>query len=763
MSNMQGTHERKYKNNRLFSFLLASLAVMLVMLSFSFSVKAKEGRIDSLQSVLNRSLADTIRVTTLLELGNEFFKHGDYDKVISTANRVIEIVMRINYGKGEGHSYILMGLAHQRRADYQQAQAYFEKATVIFERLGMLSELASAHLYAGQTHDYQAGYNLALKEYDIALSLCHQVGNTEVLIRILNSVGVTHSNLGNYQRALKSYLEAASISAHHGINRHYAGLLNNIGVIYQQLEQYQEAEKYFKLFLEASSRLGDQYFITVALVNLGEVRMLTGNRPSAIDYFQRALAIQRELRDHRGQSITLVNLGNVYGAMDSITRSEHYYREALQFAESTGNKDMILKPLKGLAQLLIKGREFEQAESYTLRMMSLARSTGSKPSLEQVYLLQSQLDSARGNFTEAYQWHKKFTHLKDSLLNEKTRSQLVQMQELYENEKKDKEILRLNEAKKREELKLASEKSLLGLVLFFSIVSIAVLVFWLIVKARLSARLKMEKNRVAQANRELSELIQEIENQKLALAQKNETLVELHAEKDGLIGIVAHDLRSPLNRIKGLSSLVKMSGPLNADQQQFIDKMEEACAGGTSLIRDLLDINQYESIQHTNTASVELHDFFRELVSHYKSQLVAKNISLHLELEPGQALWLSTDRDYLSRIVDNLLTNAIKFSPCNRNIYLMASRSPGNDTVVVKLKDEGPGFTSEDLPQLFKKFKKLSARPTGGESSTGLGLSIVKTLLEKIGGSIDVESRAGAGATFIISLPIKVPEPEEVC
>jgi signal transduction histidine kinase len=111
-----------------------------------------------------------------------------------------------------------------------------------------------------------------------------------------------------------------------------------------------------------------------------------------------------------------------------------------------------------------------------------------------------------------------------------------------------------------------------------------------------------------------------------------------------------------------------------------------------------------------------------------------------------------TDQTYLSRILDNLITNAIKFSEQGSSVYIDVQS--GEDKATIQIRDEGPGFREEDLPHLFKKFKKLSARPTNGESSTGLGLAIVKLLVEKLNGMIRVESQSGRGACFVIELPL---------
>jgi signal transduction histidine kinase len=111
------------------------------------------------------------------------------------------------------------------------------------------------------------------------------------------------------------------------------------------------------------------------------------------------------------------------------------------------------------------------------------------------------------------------------------------------------------------------------------------------------------------------------------------------------------------------------------------------------------------------------------------------------------------DGDRVREAVDNLLSNAIKYSPIGGHIELLVRRAEGQ--TVVEVKDEGPGLSPEDMVRLFERFQRLSAQPTAGESSTGLGLSIAKRIVELHGGTIKAESPGpGRGATFIMRLPV---------
>ena len=128
-----------------------------------------------------------------------------------------------------------------------------------------------------------------------------------------------------------------------------------------------------------------------------------------------------------------------------------------------------------------------------------------------------------------------------------------------------------------------------------------------------------------------------------------------------------------------------------------------------------------------------------------------KSITIRTELEEVPDFAFDTER--IAQVVDNLVSNAVKFSPSGSEILVKMEKS--EDNVRCAVIDHGPGVSSEDRTKLFGEFQRLSARPTGGEKSTGLGLSIVKKIVEAHGGIIDVMSEPGKGSEFYFSIPLK--------
>jgi signal transduction histidine kinase len=248
--------------------------------------------------------------------------------------------------------------------------------------------------------------------------------------------------------------------------------------------------------------------------------------------------------------------------------------------------------------------------------------------------------------------------------------------------------------------------------------------------------------------RQRAELLQ-LQSELLEIKRQWEAVTE---EKVKLMSLLSHDLKGPFNRIFALVQLMNFSADnLTPDQREYISKIHQMATDGMGMIRNLLDARKLETrAVEFKPESIELDAFLHQLVK--TQQAVAEKKSITLSVEPGDKLAVIGDRQLLQRTFENLLSNAIKFSPMPSAVKVGYVRKAGRiETWVV---DEGPGITPEDQPRLFKKFQALSNRPTGGESATGLGLSLAKAMVEKMGGTVRYEpGPSGRGSCFVVSMP----------
>ncbi len=240
------------------------------------------------------------------------------------------------------------------------------------------------------------------------------------------------------------------------------------------------------------------------------------------------------------------------------------------------------------------------------------------------------------------------------------------------------------------------------------------------------------------------------------LESSNKELLRLNQEKNDFLGIAAHDLRNPLTTIIGSAELLRLQpAPEKADR--LSGNIIAAGSRMLQLIKDLLNTNAIEEGRYASQLEpCDLALLVQESVGHNLTAAVRKHI--HLEFAADAPVWVQADRNAALQVLDNLISNAVKFSPPHRAVHLALTHDASAACAIVR--DEGPGISEEDQKKLFRKFSRLTARPTGGESSTGLGLSIVKRLAEAMGGTIECRSVVGQGASFIFRLqaaPAAVP------
>jgi signal transduction histidine kinase/CheY-like chemotaxis protein len=247
-----------------------------------------------------------------------------------------------------------------------------------------------------------------------------------------------------------------------------------------------------------------------------------------------------------------------------------------------------------------------------------------------------------------------------------------------------------------------------------------------------------------------------------ALTSANERLTtqwarlrRANAFKNEILSTVAHDLRNPLSVILGRSELMKeltASSPVPVEKlRDQLGHIRASANQLTEMVNDLISDAMMDALDIAiRRERIDLAGMLGEVVTSNRGLAEKKDQTIHLVAPPRRLV--NCDPERLREAVDNLLSNAIKYSPLGGNIELSMEIDQG--ATVISVKDEGAGFSQADTSRLFGRFQRLSAKPTGGESSTGLGLSIVKRIIELHGGSVSAESPGpGRGATFKIRLP----------
>ncbi len=239
----------------------------------------------------------------------------------------------------------------------------------------------------------------------------------------------------------------------------------------------------------------------------------------------------------------------------------------------------------------------------------------------------------------------------------------------------------------------------------------------------------------------------------LELKLARERLREMNDEKNEFMGIAAHDLRNPLSAIKGYSEMVIEDAQelQHGDLELHGRKILDTAGRMAEMVQNLLDANRIERGEmQVNLVASDLFCLLSSVTETQRPRAAAKQQTIHLENSAGPVNAL-VDPAVMLQVLENIVSNAVKYSPPGKHIWVSLNPEPGG--VRCEVRDEGPGLSAEDQKKLFGKFARLSAKPTGGEHATGLGLSIVKRMVEAMHGRVWCESEPGNGARFMVQFP----------
>jgi len=236
----------------------------------------------------------------------------------------------------------------------------------------------------------------------------------------------------------------------------------------------------------------------------------------------------------------------------------------------------------------------------------------------------------------------------------------------------------------------------------------------------------------------------------LALKQARDAMQQLAEDRNELLGILTHDLKNHLTGIQLSAGLLRDRGAtLGERERKLTENIHHAADRSVSFLKTFLE-NHSAGHLEVRREPIDLHIFIRAAVERHRNAATAKNIAVELDL-PESPITVLADGEALARVLDNLVTNAIKFTPEGGRVAVRASEELLG-TAAIAIDDSGPGFTADDRERMFRRYGRLSARPTGGESSTGLGLFIVKQLVTAMKGDVLIEGGALGGARVKVSL-----------
>lgn len=678
--------------------------LVLVLLFLAFQSGAQNiSKIDSLKSQLAHSSGEK-KFAILNDLGFEY-RLSSPDSTIYFCKQAYELGKELKIKKNLSKPLSFIGLACAYKGDYKTSFQYHQDAIQVAEEQKDSIQLGYCYNNFGRLFfeqgDLTRAYNNFIKCHAIFEKTNEDVG----MAYVARSLSNLYKSQGDYPKALTMSLQAYRLREKIGDPRPLISALTELGLVYGELKQKDSANICFRRADSLAYNIKD--YISLAELKMGWAEFLSNN-------------------------------GDIHEA-DTLAHNAYW------MVVNASNYRLLPRVNLLMGQIHYKLQQYDKSIVYLKSLLAMT-SEANLDLQRDAHFYMSQIYEKDGNDEKATLHINRYLILKESLQSVELARQIEKLQFQLEIEKKESEneILKANSARNDA---IIAQQRLENVILIAVVVFVSALFF---VQYRNSKKKREINEKLEQQYVEIQKQKQEIATQNEKLEKRNHELSELNHEKDTLMNIVAHDLKSPLNRIHGLTDLVEVERNLSKEQVKYLGLIKDSTRAGLDLIVDLLDVNSLEVNREPRYSNFNLSTFLRDRVGAFGHYASIKEIEI--KLIERNIDDISLDPEYLGRIMDNLISNAIKFSPRNSLIIISAERT--NGFYVIEVKDHGPGFSPNDKKLLYQKFKKLSARPTAGESSNGLGLAIVKILVDRLDGIIELNSTPGLGSEFTISFPV---------
>lgn len=610
------------------------------------------------------------------------------------------------------------------------AKKYAEQAINISTELGDIRLQSISLRLMGGVQTYQGEYELSLINTRKALNLALQITDSLLITSNLNNLGYIYYNLGSYSDAMENLLRALNMYSKTKEQYGLGYTLNNVGQVYLKLKNFSKASEYFNQAIDIGESTKNKHTILYTSNNLGFLNLEQGKYQEAEKFFKKSTEIAKEVSNKNWEATAYSGLGQTYYHLGNIDKALKEFKKSLSLRVEIKEMKGISKIYYYLSKMSVSSEKLDSAMYYLNISKNIAKEAGIKDQLLANFKLYKELFTRQDLLDSALIYQSRYIELREKQFDENSARSIDGIQ----LEIKEEETARKLATK---DIQLAKKSFQLNFFIALAtfIFLIAIVVFWFYkTQKKLGRSLKLKNIKISKQRDEI--------------IRKNEELSILNIEKNDLISIVSHDLKSPLNNIRALIGLIKLP-PLPPEDRaaEFLTMINESTIRLSNMIEKILDVEAIESKKlNIKLEKINLSDITQSTINRFDTEAKQKQIQIHPFI--SEKVMIKADESYLIQVLENLLSNAIKFSPKGKNIYINVTAH--KNKALCEVKDEGPGLSNNDKKKLFRKYQKLSNVPTANESSTGLGLSIVKKFVNSMDGEIWCESELGKGASFFV-------------
>ncbi|QHT70725.1 sensor histidine kinase [Rhodocytophaga rosea] len=688
--------------------------LLVLSVFFPLFVSAQSHSLDSLFLALaNATPATYPSVFSHIE---QTLQKTEFNAALQATDKIISISQRLPF-KGPGASaYRCKAIVYNQNNKGMQALQATQQAYRLAQKDKLPMEEAHSLKLMGSIYHSIGRQELALQQYLKALEIYYQQGyqksEAETLYELGNLCYYTHKYNASKRYLLKAYqLGSDSLD-----KRILISCINTIALAYRAKEEYSDAIHYQKLSYQMAIQAKDSAWIAITAGNLGVIYQSQGNNEKALPYYLLDLNLSKKFNMWGSAANNYISIANVHLQKRNYSLAKIYLDSAIYLKSSVREHDFL--------QVL-----YQTLSSY--------------------YLQTNQLD-------KAYQYQKLQYTVKDSLDKRKYNAELEKVMAGYEWDKKQAEIALL---KKDNEIIQAEAQQKNNTL--FAITGILILIMMLAFILYRSNRQKYKANyTLTLQQKELSEKNEEIKQFNNSLEQKveerthqlqiaMENVVRKNQHLEDFAYVISHNLRAPIARIMGLVSIFNKDNLQDKSNLPILEHLNTAAVNLDMVVSDLNDILLMQTLADQYKEEVSLEDVTRLTIESLHEMI--RTSAASIQTDYSQVDKLLTIKSYMTSILYNLVSNAIKYQSPERSPEILIKTSKVNDAVCLTVKDNGIGvdLTKSNGNKLFKLYQRMHTHVEG----KGMGLFIVKEQVEALNGKIEVESAPNQGCAFHIYLP----------
>lgn len=625
--------------------------------------------------------------------------------------------------------------------DYKKALLFIDQTERLSETLKYKRAIAEAKYFKALIYSTKNDYYNAIDSYNKSKRLFKELDDTLGYARVSNGIGLIEIKRGNYAEGLENALFAIQVFERMNLREELSLAYNSLAEAYYNTNQIDKALEFNYKALNVRTQLQDNIGIKNSTKNIALLYSERKEHRKAIEYFEKVLNLLDTENDNDLRGEILPRIGEEYLQFREYEKAAEYLLEGLKYNRNTQNEDGLLRSLNSIGHLNLKQNKLKLAQAQLDEAYSIAKNGVNKHELLKNYKLHKELDSIQKQYQNAFFWQGKYYDLKTELDKEsqpKIPVITTPVTETNIDEAFTNEVSIENEAINKENEKSIKRLKLLSYVLAFAVlVSLLVLVI-----SHLKHRKRLEYAR------ELEEKNKQIELQNEAILEQTHHLEEVNKVKDRLFSIVSHDLKDSISSIKGFIDLLREDSLTKEEFYELIPELSENADNASLLLFNLLNWSksQMQNLE-SNPELFNIQDVFHNKMGLIEQKVEQKRIVL---IDESQRDFVYADKSMIEIVIQNLLTNAVKFSRIGDAITVSNRDQNGKSLICVE--DTGVGISPENLNKLFKN-NTFTTIGTKNEKGTGLGLTICKELVELNDGRIWVESIQNVGTKFFVELP----------